>query len=191
MRALSTVAPIAVASLLWSVGMANSQEWEEISDRQARIVFFADAAGLTKDIGYQGGGESPAKSYEIGYWSSYDALLAIEYGALSGNWTWNRLIKVEEESLLGWEFLSGKRPSLEPAEEMVNVLGEVSYARFDADDWGCFGFVQMFDRGGSRRPEQHQKWFSGAYCDQCAQRIDIDTIEAILKNIGVKGFKEP
>jgi hypothetical protein len=74
---------------------------------------------------------------------------------------------------------------------MVNVLGTAIYARFEADDWGCFGFVQMFDRRGSSRPEDHQKWLTGAYCDQRVPRIDIDTIEAILKNVGIKGFKEP
>jgi hypothetical protein len=99
MRALSTVAPIAVASILWSVGMAHAEEWEEISERQARIVFFADAAGLAKDVGYHGDGESPRESYEFGFWINDDALLAIQYGALAGNWTWGRVMNLDEDNL--------------------------------------------------------------------------------------------
>ena len=181
---------MAVAALLLPLEAASSQEWEEVAEREARIVFFADAVGLTKDAGLRSDGESPRESYEVGFWSGADATLGVFYAALAGNWTWPK-INLDEEDLGEWEFLAGKKLSLEREDEMVNVLGKAIYARFRAEELACFGFVQMFDRIPGGRGTDYRKHITGAFCKQGGGSISTSTIEAVLKNIGIKGFKEP
>ena len=57
-------ANLAAIALLSTSIVVTAQEWKEIPEREAHLVFFADDFGLTKDATLLGTGDRPSERYE-------------------------------------------------------------------------------------------------------------------------------
>ena len=110
-------APTGFAVVAWLVmgslpAAAYAQEWEEIPETKAKIVFYADVMGLTKDVGLTNDGETANDTYELGFWSSSDQIFGIYYASTGGKWVWRRSeAKINEKNLKTWDFLREKELS--------------------------------------------------------------------------------
>ena len=110
-------APTGFAVVAWLVmgslpAAAYAQEWEEIPETKAKIVFYADVMGLAKDVGLTNDGETANDTYELGFWSSSDQIFGIYYASTGGKWVWRRSeAKINEKNLKTSDFLREKELS--------------------------------------------------------------------------------
>ena len=184
-------ANLAAIALLSTSVVVTAQEWKEIPQREAHLVFFADDFGLTKDAALLGTGDSPSERYELGAWVSRTEILLLQLSELAGSsWYWTREPQLNKEALEGWGYLQAKSLSMGQKRKTTNVFGRISYLPFRADDDACFGFSQSFGRLPARF-QSFSKTMIGFYCQGDGRAVPPDKIEAMLKSIGVKDFKVP
>lgn len=192
MRALSTVAAIAIAALLLPMGAANAQGWEDVSEYEARFAVRALTIGLEKVVGKR---DRSGDSYqEFGYWGSArdDKILALHYMTAAPGKVWSRSFEIDAKGLKeAWPFLSDLQFSLEEKRHTTNVLGRIQYRRFRTDVSACLGFGQMFDRDPSGRPADSRRLISGVYCDYGLASLSTGTVEKVLKSFGIRDYSEP
>ena len=183
-------ANLAAIALLSTTVVVTAQEWKEIPERDAHIVFFADDFGLTKDATLLGTGDRPSERYELGAWVSRNEILLLQLSELAGRWYWTREPRLNKKALEGWGYLQDKSLSLGRKSNTTNVFGSISYLSFEADDEACFAFGQSLGRLPTNSGS-FSKQMVGFYCRGAGRAIPPDKIEAMLKSIGVKDFKVP